>query len=206
MRTVAEWIEYWDRKGGISDPIEMNGYCVGHRAISADVHRRVVVEPYLARLELQSHHHVLDIGCGSGLMLEALVGRVERCVGVEPSRTMAARYKGRAEVYGCAAHELPFADESFDRILMASVAHYFPSTSYFEAVVVRALRLLRRGGIFLIGDVPLGRTAPQSAYLFYGRRYLVRFFDRLGHPFSIAAQPAIKRAINLRYDIIVYKD
>lgn len=206
MKTVEEWIAHWDAKAAIADPVELNGYCVDGKPIAYETYRRAVIEPWLALLELEPHHHVLEIGCGSGMMLEPIAGRVARCVGVDPSRAMIARYRGPAETIACAADRLPFDGDSFDRILMASVAHYFPSFDYFETVLRRALELLRQGGVLLVADLPFGEPKPNSAYLFYDKHRLLDLLDRLGHPYSIMAQSRLKRTINRRSDVILYKD
>ena len=55
----------------------------------------------------------------------------------------------------------------------------------------------------------IGATRPQadrSDYLRYDRHTLVDYFDFVGLPYSIAAQRRAKRAINLRYDVLVFKD
>ena len=205
-RTVEEWAAHWDAKVDIDDPVEVNGYCTGGVPIAIDSYRAAVVEPCLERLELEPHHHVLEVGCGSGLLLDEIARRVERAVGTDLSEGLLRRYNGSAETFVCAAHELPFEPEEFDRILMYSVAHYFPEIGYFERVVVRLVSLLRKPGILLIGDVPIGPQPPDSPYRWYDRREIVGVVEPLGIPFSIAAQSRLKRLINHRYDVILYKD
>ena len=206
MKTVEEWIAHWNGKTGITDPVELNGYCVAGKPIPYDTYRRAVIEPCLARLELEPHHHVLDIGCGSGLMLAEMAGHVTRCVGVDPSVAMIERYTGPAETYVAAADSLPFEPGSFDRVLMVGVALYFPSDAYFAAVLRNVLDLLRRDGIFLASDLLLGQPIPSSQYRYYDRDFLSALLDSLDHPYSIVVQNKLKRSINRRYDIIIYKD
>lgn len=132
--------------------------------------------------------------------------RVARAVGTDISRTLLARYPGKATTHLCPAHELPFSGESFDRILMFSVAHYFPDLAYLREVTESCLSLLRRDGILLVGDLPIGVPPAQSPYLWFDRHQLVDLLDSLGFPYSIAAQGRLKRTINRRYDVIIYKD
>ncbi len=203
-KSVREWTEHWDRKFGIADPIELNGYCVGGKPLSAEQYAEIIVEPAIARLEVEAHHHVLEIGCGSGQILKVLEKRVARCVGVDPSKSMLARYEGRSETHVCAADELPFADNTFDQILMVGVALYFPSIEHFVSVVETCLALLRTPGVLLIGDLPTGPS--RNDYLTFQKTVLVEIFDRIGHPYSIMAQTRAKRKINRRIDVVVYKD
>jgi SAM-dependent methyltransferase len=205
-RSVEAWTAHWNQKAAIDDPIELNGYCVDGRPIAPEVYRALVLEPCLEALELEPQHRVLEVGCGSGLLLRELAARVEQVVGTDPSERLLARCGGSAETYVCAAHELPFEGAQFDRILMNSVVHYFPDLDYFQRVVVDLVALLRAPGILLIGDVPIGRQPPETAYRWYDRRELADVLEPLGLAFSIRAQSRAKRALNLRYDVIVYRD
>lgn len=205
-RTIAEWTAHWDAKSEIRDPVRLNGYCVGGEPIPREQYMEAVVKPVLERLELEPHHRVLDVGCGSGLMLGEIEKRVAEAVGTDVSRAMLERYEGRATTHVCAAHELPFGPESFDRVLMYSVAHYFPDFDYFREVAAKCLAILRRDGILLIGDLPVGRRPEQSPYLWYDRHALVDLFDSVALPYTIAAQSRAKRAINRRIDVVVFKD
>jgi SAM-dependent methyltransferase len=205
-RSPREWAAHWDAKAGIEDPIELNGYCCGGVPIAAETFAAAVIRPCLELLELEPQHHVLEVGCGAGLLLHEIERRVERAVGTDFSEALIERYDGAAELHVCAAHEQPFDGEQFDRVVMNSVAHYFPEIEYFRDVVLGLVALLRRPGILLIGDVPVGPQPPDTPYLWYDRRTLANVLEPLGLPFSIAAQSRQKRAINTRYDVVVYKD
>jgi ubiquinone/menaquinone biosynthesis C-methylase UbiE len=206
MKSVEEWTEHWDAKAGIEDPVELNGYCLGGVPIDFDVYRAAVIQPTLELLELEPQNHVLEIGCGSGLILREIEACVERAVGTDLSKALLDRYAGAAETVVCAAHELPFEGEQFDRILMSSVIHYFPDLEYLRGVVSQALKLLGQPGILVIADALLGEQPPGTSYRWYTRREIVDLLDPIGLPYSIAVQPRLKREINLRYDIVVYKD
>ena len=205
-RSVEEWRAHWDAKAGIANPVELNGYCIGGVPIDLDLYRATLIEPVLRLLELEPQHHVLEIGCGSGLILREIEGRVERAVGTDLSETLLNRYDGTAETIVGAAHEVPFEGEQFDRILMSSVIHYFPDLVYLRDVVLKLLGLLRRPGVLVIADALLGEQPAGTPYRWYSRGEIVNLLEPLGLPFSIAAQSRLKRQINIRYDIVVYKD
>jgi len=205
-RTLEDWTAHWNAKAGIENPVELNGYCVEGTPIEPELYRAAVIEPYLDRLELEPHHHVLEVGCGSGLVLREIEHRVERTVGTDFSRPLLDRYDGSAETYLCAAHELPFAGEQFDRILMCSVVHYFPDLDYLRRVVLELVGLLRPPGLLLIGDVPVGPQPAGTPFRWYDRREILDVLEPLELPFSIVAQSPLKRSINRRYDVIVHKD
>jgi amino acid adenylation domain-containing protein len=109
---------------------------------------------------------VLEIGCGSGLLLWEIAPRVERCVGLDPSALTQERNRARAAELGAGNVELPigFAHEivgwpggTFDLVILASTVQFFPGPLYLEQIVAEALRLLAPGGTLLIADVPDAR-------------------------------------------------
>jgi SAM-dependent methyltransferase len=207
VKTVDEWVRHWDAKVGIENPVELNGYCVGGVPLEFEAYREVLIDPSIARLEVEPGHTVLEIGCGSGQILQELERRGAECVGADPSSHMLQRFSGKSRTCLKAAHELEFERDSFDRILMVSVAHYFPSMFYFSDVIGKCLGWLRAPGIILIGDIPTSPTAnARSDYLIYDKCELVRLLDQFGHPYSMMAQSSSKRLVNRRIDVAIYKD
>jgi SAM-dependent methyltransferase len=204
-RSVQEWAAHWNARAVIEDPVARCGYCVDGVPIDAGLYRAAVIEPWLKRLELEAGHHVLDVGCGSGLLLREIEARVKRAVGTDISEAMVRRSAGSAETYVCAAHELPFEGEQFDRIVMASVCHYFPSLDYFREVAVKLVSVLRTPGLLLIGDIPLGAQPPATPYLYYEAADILGLFELLAVRVSIEPQSELKRSINSRHDVLVRK-
>jgi len=204
-RSVSEWVRHWDAKAGIENPVELNGYCVDGVPIPDARYREIVIDPSIARLEVEPGQTVLEIGCGSGQVLLELERRGVKCVGSDPSRLMLERFTGKSETRLKAAHELSFEAGSFDRILMLSVAHYFPSMAYFAEVIGRCLDWLKVPGIILMSDIPT-EPSRRNDYLVYDRHALVDLFDGFGHPYSLMAQVPNKRLLNRRFDALIYKD
>jgi amino acid adenylation domain-containing protein len=107
---------------------------------------------------------VLEIGCGSGLFLAALAPRAGSYVGIDPSPATQARNRaalagsgngnGNVELVTGFAHEIDvFPAESFDLVLLASTAQFFPGPMYLKRVLGQALRLLAPGGALLLADL-----------------------------------------------------
>jgi amino acid adenylation domain-containing protein len=120
----------------------------------------------LAAPWLRPDARVLEIGCGSGLILWEMAPRVASVVGLDPSGLTQARNRAYATEHGLTnvelrtgfAHEideLPAGD--FDLIVMASTIQFFPGPLYLERIVEGALRRLAPGGALLIADVPDAR-------------------------------------------------
>ncbi len=94
--------------------------------------------------------HVLDVGCGSGLMLRHLP-QGSAGIDLNPRNVARARrYVPTADIREGDAEHLPFADHAFTMVTATEVLEHlvFP-----ERAVAEILRVLRPGGVFL-GSVP----------------------------------------------------
>lgn len=106
---------------------------------------------------------VLEIGCGTGMILLPVAPHAERYVAMDIS-PRALRYVAdqlsatglgpKVQLMERAAHELEaLGDDRFDLIVLNSVVQYFPGEQYLTGVIESAWRLLRPGGRIVIGDV-----------------------------------------------------
>ena len=107
---------------------------------------------------------VLEIGCGTGMILFRIAPRCEAYTGIDVSGR-ALRYiesqlgrvglsDGRVRLLRKSAHELDgLAAGSLDTVVVNSVAQYFPSGDYLAEVVERAVELVRPGGAVFLGDL-----------------------------------------------------
>ncbi|MFN8546805.1 MAG: class I SAM-dependent methyltransferase [Candidatus Eisenbacteria bacterium] len=116
---------------------------------------------------------VLEIGCGTGLLLTQLAPHAERYVATDLSSESLAfvhrAIEGRpdfanVELFERTAERLDgFAPAEFDTVILNSVVQYFPDREYLELVLTGALRLLARGGHLFVGDVRDARLEPLFA-------------------------------------------
>jgi len=91
---------------------------------------------------------LLDIGTGTGRMLEILAPRVERALGIDQSREMLAVARVNLERAGLEngsvrlgdMYQLALADASFDAVVIHQVLHYADRPA---AVIAEAARVLR---------------------------------------------------------------
>jgi SAM-dependent methyltransferase len=112
---------------------------------------------------------VLDVGCGTGRLERALVGRA-RLWGVDPSPAMLERARENvphgARFKRGSAEQLPFKDGWFERVIMWLVVHLVDRPRAFA----EAARVLTRGGRLAI-------VTFDERY--FGTYWLNRFFPSL---------------------------
>ncbi|WP_225840230.1 class I SAM-dependent methyltransferase [Streptomyces sp. NK08204] len=110
------------------------------------------------------HRRVLEVGCGTGMLLFRIAPDTERYWATDLSgevlRTIQHELDASPERY---AHVTlleregtdftGFADDSIDLVLLNSVIQYFPSADYLRQVLREAVRVVRPGGAVFIGDV-----------------------------------------------------
>ncbi|HEX8361986.1 MAG TPA: amino acid adenylation domain-containing protein, partial [Longimicrobium sp.] len=127
------------------------------------VEMREWVDQTVARILTLQPRRVLEIGCGTGLLLARVAPHVERYVGADFSAVaLQGIERMKAQVPGLEHVELlerraddlgDFAPGTFDTVVVNSVIQYFPSLEYLERVVEGAVRLLAPGGRIFVGDV-----------------------------------------------------
>ncbi len=97
---------------------------------------------------------VLEVACGAGQGLGYLARMAKSVVGGDYSEPVLRRaqeyYQGRTKLVRLDAHALPFADCTFDAILLFEAIYYLDSPERF---LEECARLLRKGGLVLICTV-----------------------------------------------------
>jgi SAM-dependent methyltransferase len=139
--------------------LEIRGGTAGHARL---------VRRFLAFAGVRAGAQVLEVGCGTGVVLRGLVARVGRrgrVVGVDPSRTMlaaAARFlrdhplRRRIALRAADGARLPFVSDRFDATLAVTVLLHVPDPA---AVVKEMVRVTRPGGVVAVQDQDFGTVA-----------------------------------------------
>jgi ubiquinone/menaquinone biosynthesis C-methylase UbiE len=127
-------------------------------------HMREWVDLTVQELLCFSPREILEIGCGTGLLLLRMAPACERYVGTDFAAAVLKKLKNQIdEINGAGSnvtlHERSadnfdgFGENSFDTVILNSVVKYFPGPSYLLKVLQGALRVTKPGGRIFVGDV-----------------------------------------------------
>jgi ArsR family transcriptional regulator len=102
--------------------------------------------------------HALDIGTGTGQLLQALAPRITSGLGIDASRTMLALARVRLASHDCShcavrladMYALPLPDAAFDLVFLQMVLHYAEEPA---AAMAEARRVLAPGGRLIVVDL-----------------------------------------------------
>jgi ubiquinone/menaquinone biosynthesis C-methylase UbiE len=127
------------------------------RIRSLYVDERLVEAALLDLLPEGSVRDLLDIGTGTGRMLELFGPHLERAVGIDLSREMLAVARvnleragiGNCDVRQADMYQLPLPSLSFDAVIVHQVLHYAERPG---AAIAEAARVLRPGGRLVVVD------------------------------------------------------
>jgi amino acid adenylation domain-containing protein len=123
---------------------------------------REQVEQTVERILRLQPRHVLEIGCGPGLMLFRIAPHCSYYVGTDFSAEALDYVRDQLPRLGLSHVELlersavdftELKDESFDVVILNSVVQYFPSIEYLVQVLEGVVRVLSRGGYIFLGDI-----------------------------------------------------
>jgi ArsR family transcriptional regulator len=123
-----------------------------------DLPAQAVEDALLGLIPAEAAGRLLDIGTGTGRVLELLAPRVHQALGVDASKAMLALARARLagpEFGHCAVrladmYRLPLPDASFDTVVLQMVLHHAEDPA---GVVTEAARVLAPGGRLLLIDL-----------------------------------------------------
>ncbi len=153
---------------------------------------------------------VLEIGCGTGLILLRVAPQCRHYVGTDFSEVALGYLRGEiakspdeyrhVHLHQCAADALDGLGGPFDLIILNSVVQYFPSVDYLADVLRAAIRLSAPTGSILVGDVrslPLMKAFHTAVELHHAPDTLTldalqaRIQKRSGQEKELAVDPAV---------------
>ncbi|MGS0897493.1 amino acid adenylation domain-containing protein, partial [Burkholderia stagnalis] len=123
------------------------------------------VEQVVGRIAALAPRRILEIGCGTGLLLHRLAPLGGRYHGTDLSAVAIAKLQAEVdrqpELHGRVTLQQGAADDAsalgagqaFDTVVINSVAQYFPNADYLGRVIESALAALPEGGQVFLGDL-----------------------------------------------------
>jgi ubiquinone/menaquinone biosynthesis C-methylase UbiE len=128
-----------------------------HRIRSLYIDEREVEAALAEIVAAGEPHDLLDIGTGTGRMIEILGPRVVHALGIDQSREMLSVARVNLERAGLSnsivrlgdMYQLPLADSLFDAVVIHQVLHYADRPA---AVLAEAARVLRPNGLLVVVD------------------------------------------------------
>lgn len=180
---TSDWVAFWNAPHSIY--VNARHREAHYRRIAEDVRRYV-----------PAGGTVLDYGCGeanSAQLLAESAGQLILCEAAANVRdVLQARYAGNSAIRVCTPDQVAaLPAQSLDLIVLHSVAQYL-TPEELDALLALFRRLLKPGGLFVLGDViPLQVSAATDALA------LLRF--AAGNGFFLAAVAGLIRTVFSNY-------
>ncbi len=172
---MAEWQSIFDDvqgrgpNGGAADPaaVDPRFHIAGWNSSYTDAPiapeaMAEWVETTVERIASLRPARVLEVGCGTGLLLWRLAPDRQTYVGTDFSAStlaalaehLAAEGLGRVELLHRQADDFTgIAPACFDAVVLNSIVQYFPDLDYLLRVLTHAVEVVAPGGAVFVGDV-----------------------------------------------------
>jgi amino acid adenylation domain-containing protein len=172
---TLEWQRIYDSiyagdNGGVDRSFDLVGWNSSYTGQPlSDDEMREQVEATVQRIRDLDGDRILEIGCGTGLLLFRLAATCDRYVATDFSGVVVESVRSECERRGlrhvelvqCPADDFSaVAEGDFDVVVLNSVAQYFPGIEYLVRVLTGAARAVRPGGSIFVGDVRNLRLLP----------------------------------------------
>jgi 2-polyprenyl-6-hydroxyphenyl methylase/3-demethylubiquinone-9 3-methyltransferase len=175
-RLAGQW---WDARGPMAALHKLNPVRLAYIRDRAAAH--FGRDP--KRLDSLAGLHVLDIGCGGGVLSEPLARLGATLVGIDPADSNVAVAAHHAAQSGLAidyrntdAETLAAAGETFDVVLAMEVVEHVTDVGLFVEV---AAAMVKPGGLLFVAT--LNRTVKSFALAIVGAEYILRWLPRGTH-------------------------
>ncbi|NJR39854.1 MAG: AMP-binding protein [Leptolyngbyaceae cyanobacterium CSU_1_4] len=186
------------------------------RSLTAAEEMQEWVDHTVTRIRSLHPRRVLEIGCGTGLLLFRIAPHCEHYLGIDPSETAIKHIQQQLTLHEHWSHvqlenraadmlddsninALNTAlDHAFDTVIINSVVQYFPSIEYLVKVLEQTLKQVKPEGSIFIGDVrslPLLKAFHTSVQLYQASDTLAiadfqdRIQERVAHENELLIDP-----------------
>ncbi len=161
----AVWEETYGRGGGGDAAFDTVGWDSSYTGLPlSDDDMREWLDHAVRRILALKPERLLEVGCGSGLLLFRVAPHCQHYTAVDFSEAVLNSLRKQlagpehrlpqVSLLRRAAHELEgLGADGFDTVVVNSVLQYFPNIEYLLQVIEAAARVVRPGGRIFLGDV-----------------------------------------------------
>ncbi|MEV6395083.1 methyltransferase [Streptomyces sp. NPDC051907] len=164
---VEEWRGVFDHVYGASAPgdatFDTRGWQSSYTGAEVDdADMRAWTDDTVERIQALGGRRLLEIGCGTGLLLHRLHADAERYTASDITAGAMTRIRDAfggtlpegVELFQAPADDLsPVPPGSVDGVILNSVSQYLPDEPYLDRVLRQAVDVLDDGGFLFVGDV-----------------------------------------------------
>ncbi|MFJ6379392.1 amino acid adenylation domain-containing protein [Kitasatospora sp. NPDC092039] len=151
---------YGSQQGTLADDFDITGWnsTYTNEPLPAE-QMREWVDTTVAAISALEPRRVLEIGCGTGLLLQRLAPAAVDYTGTDLSAGAVAALKSRVGAdHVTLLHQSADVVEGlptghFDTVVLNSVAQYFPDVHYLTTVLTRAASILPDDAVLFVGDL-----------------------------------------------------
>ncbi|HEY5894574.1 MAG TPA: amino acid adenylation domain-containing protein, partial [Chthoniobacterales bacterium] len=177
---IEEWREVWDEQAysksaqTLPDPtFNTQGWISTYTGQPIpETEMREWLEDAVDRIRSFGARQVLEIGCGTGMILFQIAHGCQRYFASDISANALDYVRRHLHLLDTRTTELELArrsadnfagrkEQEFDAVVLNSVVQYFPNIEYLKAVIEKALKVVRPRGHLFLGDIrslPLHET------------------------------------------------
>ncbi|MFK5969463.1 MAG: amino acid adenylation domain-containing protein [Candidatus Marithrix sp.] len=169
IKQLSHWEQIWehayDNNSNQDEPtLNISGYNSSYTgSLILEEEIKVWIDSTVDIILSLKPKKVLEIGCGTGLLLSKIAPYCDEYLGTDFSLSALKQTKKLKKLYdnlnhvmlrNCKADDfIDIESEKFDTVIINSVIQYFPSIHYLIDVLKKAIKVIKPGGHIFIGDI-----------------------------------------------------
>lgn len=148
----------------------------------------------------QAGDHILEVGCGTGKLVERIARQIDGCVveGIDFSLSMASLArrknkkhiaKGKVYIHEGNVNHMPIPASAFTKIFSVNTIYFFADP---DSTIKKMVRLLKPGGMLALGYEDIAqlkkRRLDTDVFRFYSTSEVELLFNKAGFSLDVTTQ------------------